>query len=84
MHTKLKSTQNNKKLKHYRRSSINQNVGSYIPNCIERNAKYEEDIKQAQQSTAKMKQDYEAQLNTKQHEAQTLKETLNKSEGIIN
>ena len=31
-----------------------------------------------------MKQDYEAQLNTKQQEAQALQETLQKSERNIN
>ena len=30
-----------------------------------------------------MKETYEAQLNTKQQEAQTLQEKLNKSQGII-
>jgi len=79
---KLNSIQSNKKLKHCRRTSRNQKVVSYII-CIERNAKHEEDIKQAQQSAAKMKETYEAQLNTKQQEAQTLQEKLNKSQGII-
>ena len=79
---KLNSIQSNKKPKHYRRTSRNQKVVSYII-CIERSAKCEEDIKQAQQSAAKMKETYEAQLNTKQQEAQTLQEKLNKSQGII-
>ena len=78
---KLNSIQNNKKPKHYRRTSRNQKVVSYII-CIERNAKHEEDIKQAQQSAAKMKETYEAQLNTKQQEAQAVRADLEQAIGI--
>ena len=67
------------------RETLNKSEGnnnsSFV--CIERNAKQEQDLKQAQQSTAKMKEDYETQLNTKRQEAQALRETLNKSEGSI-
>ena len=80
---KLNLIPSSKKPKHYTRQSRNQKVACVIPICIERNAKQEQDLKQAQQSAAKMKEDYEAKLNTKQQEAQALQENFKKSEGSI-
>ena len=67
------------------RETLNKSEGTTTSSfvCVERNAKQEQDLKQAQQSTAKLKEDYEARLNTKQQEAQTLQEKFKKSEGSI-